>query len=300
MGCFADLISGRNRRSAPAVLASLLILAAASRPMRAQASAHYVFVSDQRIVTVELIDQDTVILNYINVSDTIQFIRAPQVVIRDAAGNLYRGHVIENENPEDPSKRYTVGTLVEAKTFQGYTILGNFQFQSPPVQAIFRVGGVILELYGVTPRDFERFAAKIGELDLDWPNAKQAVQAAGFNQGYGQAHHPGEPRFEELEHEIPDLDLLPPTPLSGPAPRLPASESKRPDPVVVQLSMLVTRYGAMQNIEVKQGINKKLDQMAIDTVRNSWKILPAISKGELSDATLTLNVVFAREDSGEH
>jgi hypothetical protein len=34
--------------------------------------------------------------------------------------------------------------------------------------------------------------------------------------------------------------------------------------------------------------------MALDTVRNTWRFLPAISKGEIVSSELTLNVRFRR------
>ena len=48
------------------------------------------------------------------------------------------------------------------------------------------------------------------------------------------------------------------------------------------------------DLEVVESVNEELDQMALDTVRNSWRFLPAISKGEIVSSELTLNVRFRR------
>jgi len=83
-------------------------------------------------------------------------------------------------------------------------------------------------------------------------------------------------------------------PLANPSPRLPTSEAARSDPVMVRVKAAVSRHGGLHNVQVVEGINDRLDQIAVETVRNSWVFLPAISNNEIVDSQVTLNILFKR------
>lgn len=258
---------------------------------------HYFFLSDRRIVTVELIDAQKAILNYINLGDTFEIIQAPMLLFLDSTDRPHRGHVIQIENPSDPAKLFKVTALIKPGQYEGYSILGRYDFQSPPQKAFFKVSSRIIELEPVSEEDFELLAARIGELDLSIKSGKQMVLGAGFHRGHGLLYSAGTEEAEELEKYFPDsdLELLAPVLLSAPQPALPSSFADLPDPVIVQLSAFVSRSGGVHRVRVMQGINPKLDELAVDTVQNSWTFLPAISKGEIANTQLTLNVVFRRK-----
>lgn len=256
---------------------------------------HYFYLSDQRVVTVELLDAQKAILNYINLSDGFEIIQAPMLVLLDGAGKPSYGHVIEVDNPSEASERFKVSDLLKPREYKGYNILGKYNFEPAPAKAYFKVGSRILEMEPLSKEDFELVAARIGEIDLAGQSPERVVREAGFNRGYGVLHRAGGEGSEELEKLFRDLELVPPILLANPQPGLPKSALNLPDPVVVKLSALVTRSGGVHKLEVRQGINPTVDEIAIEAVRNSWKFLPAISKGEVADATLTLNVVFQRK-----
>ena len=260
----------------------------------ASGTRQFFFLSDQRIITVELINEQKSILNYINLGDSFEIIQAPQLLILDAEGHPYHGHLIEVEDPTDPSERFKVTELIQPDRYVGYNIWGNYRFQAPPEKVFLKVGSRIVELELVSKSDFNLLASKIGNLDLAMENGKQMVLTAGFRQGYGTIYGSGAAEVQQIENHFPDLELLAPVLLEGAQPTLPASFAHLPDPVVVELSGRVSRSGALSDIEVVHGVAPRLDQLARETAQNTWMFLPAISKGKIADIQLTFNVVFRR------
>ena len=260
----------------------------------ASGTRHYFFLSDQRIITVELINEQKSILNYINLGDSFEIIQAPELLILDAEGRPYHGHVIEVEDPTHPSERFKVTELIQPDRYVGYNIWGNYRFQAPPEKVFLKVGSRIVELEPVSESDFNLLASRIGNLDLTMEDGKQMVLTAGFYQGHGTIYGSGATEVEQMEIHFPDLELVPPVLLESARPALPSSFAHLPDPVVVELSGRVSRSGALSDIEVVHGIAPRLDQLARETAQNTWTFLPAISKGKVADTQLTFNVVFRR------
>ena len=255
---------------------------------------YYLYLSDVRIVTIEITDSKTVILNYINFGDAFDTVQPPWLVLVDRAGNPHRGHLIEVEGASYEAGRYKAFDLIRPNSFAGYSILGNFRFKAPPQKAFLKIGGRILELESISSDDFELVAARIGELDLGVENSKAAVMRAGFETGFGSMYRAGSTESQSLEAFFPDEEVVPTVLLSNPSPRLPSSEASRPDPVLVVIGVTVSPAGGLYDLEVKEGINEALDELAVETVRNSWVFLPAISKKKVVESRLTLNVVFRR------
>ncbi len=256
---------------------------------------HYLYLSNQRVITVELIDEQKAILNYINLGETFEMVQAPMLLILDSEGNVYRGHLMEIEDSTDPVKRFQIGKLIKPREYEGFDILGNYRFTGTPRKAFLRLGTRIIALQSLSPEEFELAAAKIGGLDLAIENGRQMVMEAGFRQGHGTIYNAGDEGIAGLEKYFPDLDLLAPVVLSEPKPALPLSFAHLPDPVTVLLKAVVSQTGGLFEVEVAEGIDPTLDEMARQTVSNSWTFLPAISKGEISPSEVTLEVVFQRD-----
>ncbi len=276
------------------LLAALLVqqAPAAWGSSAAQGSRHYFYLSDKRVVTLELIDESTVILNYINLSDTIAILRAPNVVVRESGGGEFRGHVIDTEGQEED--RYKVSQMIKPRQLGGISVLGSFRFESPPSQAFLKIGGRVMELESITAEEFDVVASRVGEMDFQAVNTKRMIESVGFRRGFGDQHRAGGDRYAELRLLFPDLDLLPPVIVKGPRPLLPRAFAGLSEPVVVRLEAGVSRTGGLYNVQVRKGVDPKLDQIAIDAVRNTWTVLPAISKSEVADSTAVLNVLFDR------
>ena len=258
-------------------------------------SHHHLYLSNQRVITVELISKQRTILNYINLGEIFETVQAPMLLILDSEGKIYRGHLMEIEDSTDSGDRFKIEELIKPGEYKGFDILGNFRFTGTPQKAFLRLGARIIALQSLSPEEFELAASKIGGLDLAIADGKEMVMEAGFRQGHGTIYDAGEEEIAGLEKYFPDLDLLAPVVLSEPKPTLPKSFAHLPDPVTVLLKAVVSQTGGLFEVEVAEGVDPKLDEMAVQTVYNSWAFLPAISEGEIIPSEVTLGVVFQRD-----
>lgn len=254
----------------------------------------FLYVSDQRIVTVEPSDAETVYLNYINLGDSFEILTAHQLVLVGADGKVTRGHVFRLENPEDVSLPFNVQELIRPGRFTGYRVEGKFDLGGPPRRVLLKVSGRILELEAMPSREFELAVARIGELSLSNTDRRSALERAGFFRGYGKLTMSGDDEAAGIDPWFEEFPVFPPVPVAAPQPRLPSSESHLADPVLVRVSAVVSRSGGLRDVQVAEGLGGKLDQIAVQTVQNSWRFLPAISGTQVAEANVKLNVVFQR------
>lgn len=277
-----------------AVLALALAGVLLAQPKRISGTRQYMYLSDQRILTLEVVNSERVILNYINVGQAYDLVEAPMVVLLDELGGSYRGHVIAVEPVTDPAERYRVSELLPPKQFKGFTILGNFRMEAPAKSAYFKTGGRVIELEALSTEDFDKAAAMVAGIDMTTDDPKFALQRAGFRRGYGKIFFAGSPEANELEKWFAQGEVLAPIPVYRPAPKLPAKFSSLPNPVVVELKLSVSKSGGLYQFQVAKSPNPEIGELAMETVKNSWRFLPAISKGQVADANLTLRVTFER------
>ncbi len=280
-----------------AALALWVVAAMAPAPVlgrEASGARHFVYVSDKRIVTLELpLDKNKAILNYINLDDVVELIDASGLLVLDAEGGGHLGHLILKEDADPSEGLYQVSVLVKPKQYRGYDILGDFRFASPPERAYLRLGSRIVRLQPLDDEEFEVEAAKISRVDLS-AEPKFALADAGFWRGMGDLYFADDPESDELQSRFPGAGPRPPILVANPAPRLPEKWKALPDPVIVTLRVGVTAQGALVKLEVIEGVNPELDRQALETVRNSWRFLPAVANAEPAGAEMVLNVVFDR------
>ena len=275
------------------VVLGLMIWALAGGSVAGEGSRYFLYLSDQRIVTVELLDPAMAILNFINLGDSFEAVRAYELVLVDGEGRTGQGHLIVREDPPSPREVYQVSGLVKPQSFLGYNIAGRYDFAAPPEECYLKVGGRILELEPLTGEQFDQLASMVSELDLKAANSAAMVRDVGFTRGYGVLHRAAE-IDARLRGYFPDDEVIPTIMVEGSEPKLPSNAAHLTDPVVVVVSVTVSPWGGVFDLEVVESVNEELDQMALDTVRNSWRFLPAISKGEIVSSELTLNVRFRR------
>jgi len=257
--------------------------------------SQYIYLSDQRIVTLEIVDSNNLILNYINLGDSFEMLQATMVALVDSSGRHFNGHLISLEGEEEPSNRYKISELINPGKFAGHLIVGDFRTANPIERVFLQISGRILELESLSLDEFELQAARIGELDLAAEDRKWAIERAGFSRGFGELFFAGTEEAKAVEGFFVTSDVLAPVNLANPSPLLPSSESTRPDPLVVRVKAVVSRQGGLRDIRMAEGLSPKLDEIAMETVRNSWVFLPAISNNEIVEAEVTLNIVFRRQ-----
>ena len=278
------------------LLASLSLILLSLCGLEAQHGvSQFVYLSDQRIVTLEHVDSNNLILNYINLSDSFEMLEAPMVVLVDSSGVHFNGHLIGLDEGVDPNNRYKVSELIQPGEFAGYLILGDFRTRNPIERAFLQISGRILEMESLDSEEFELLAARIGDLDLAVEDRKFALERAGFSRGFGELFFSGSEEAKAAEVFFEKKDVLAPVTLANPSPLLPSSELSRPDPVVVRVKAVVSRQGGLRDVQLAEGISPKLDEIAVETVRNAWVFLPAISNNEIVEAEVTLNIVFKRQ-----
>src|SRR5690606_13759024 len=147
-------------------------------------------------------------------------------------------------------------------------------------------------------KEFDLFASRVARLELGDPDRKLALQRVGFDRGFGEMLFTGTPEAAELEKFFPDDNLLAPQILSSPPPRLPGDFEHLPEPVQVRVRLFVSQVGGTSNFEVVNGVEPTLDRMAVETVRNSWTFLPAVSNNQVVATEVTLLVTFVRSERG--
>ena len=261
----------------------------------AEAGFHrFLYVSDQRVVTVEIIDEGETILNYINLGQNFELLESTNLLILDATGGGYRGHLFKRDQADEEGQAFHVTDLVAPRQFKGYSILGNFRFKAPPVAAYFRLGGRVLELTPLTLQEFDKTADRVVNLNLEVENSTLALYDAGFHQGVGKLLRVGSLEGDQIGTLLADSELYPPIVLKNPAPRLLSKFSHLPDPVVVRIRLDVTAGGGLLDHSVEEGVDPELDQIALEVVRNSWIVLPAIVEGKTAATDLVVRVVFER------
>ncbi|UCF38555.1 MAG: energy transducer TonB [Acidobacteriota bacterium] len=265
-----------------------------SRAAAVDSPRQFLYLSDHRIITLELVDDSSVILNYINLDTTFDLLRARDVVLVDDSGKGYRGHLFQVEEEVGSENPYKVSYLIKPGEFSGFVIVSNFELKAPLQTAYLKIAGRIIQLEAVSAENFEVVASRIGELNLSADDTVEAIRRAGFRRGFGDLVFSGAADAGDVEGYFKDESVVAPVPLKAPKPRLPSSESRLPDPVFVRISAYVGTSGGLRNLAVVEGLNEKLDKIAIETVRNSWVFLPAIADGKLAGAELKLNIVFQR------
>lgn len=276
----------------------LLLLVSHPAPAEPMTGGRFLYLSDQRVVTLEVFDSTQAVLNYINLGNSYEMLQAASIAVLDSQGVVWPGQVFEDEDAKDPRERFLAGSLIPPGGMVGFTLRGRFGSSFPPETALMEIGGRILKLEVLSEDAFEMAAARISEMNLTQQDRKLMIQLAGFQRGFGRMFFSGTEEAAPFEDRIPRGEVLPPLLVSNPKPRLSSKWAHLPDPVVVQLRAQVSRSGAVFNVQVQEGVDPEIDEMAVQTVENSWVFLPAISRGSVADAEVTLNVVFERLPPG--
>jgi len=276
----------------------LLLLSAGIFPattVLGQRGTGFLYLSDQRIVTLEVVDGKSAVINYLNLAESYSLFVPSNLVLEGSDGEWKRTQVIRNEDPSQDGARYFASHLIKPGEVYGVEVMGDLRINGPVTGACLRAEGRILIFEKLNRRDFEVAAARISGIDLDRRNRKDALQRAGFQRGFGRMLFEGTPETEVYNRYFPDDPVFGPVAVSDPKPLLPSAFRQLPDPVMVRIGGSISRFGALKDAEVLEGINPTLDELALETVRGSWQFIPAVQGTEVADAEVKLNVVFRRE-----
>ena len=255
---------------------------------------HFLYVSDQRVVALEILDEGEAILNYINLGSNFQLLESNNLLIIDSTGQSYRSHLFKGDETDEKGQNFQVTELIAPKDYMGYSVLGNFRFLSFATSAYLRVGSRVLELEPQDPETFERFSNLIGKISLKTEDTTLSLYDAGFKHGLGRLLSIGSSEATPVASLLGKKEVVPPVVYKSPSPRLIPKFYHLPDPVVIGVRLQLTSMGGIKNPSIEEGLSSDLDQIAIEVVKNSWVFLPAVSRGRTTGSEIVVRVKFER------
>lgn len=277
------------------VLLLLVTFAGSAVTGYGQPGSGYLYLSDQRIVTLEVVNDNSAVINYLNLGEAYSVFIPSNLIIFGNQGQWKRAQVIKNENLADTESRFFASSLIKPGKVYGVEVLGDLGLEGQVEGACLRIEGRILVFEHLNKRDFEVALARISNIDLDRKNRKSALQRAGFHRGFGRMIFEGTEASEKYEVYFMEDPVFGPVALADPKPLLPSAFRHLPDPIVVRIACFISKFGGLKETEVLEGVDPILDELALETVRASWQFLPAVQGNEVAETEVKLNVVFRRE-----
>lgn len=286
----------RSRGVRGGVWLGMLFTILSATPLAAEDDARaFAYVGSNSIITAEIAGPSSFILNYINLSDYVIVVQPNEFIYRGASERFHIGQVFEQEKKDSRGElqKYAASILLRSRSLTGLTILGDFQEQDAIEELSLRVGSRRYYLQPMGKIDFEILAAKIGELDLDNPNPREALANANIQDIGSVKSTDGTSEWDRdwkglIRPDGVNLPKIIVKPEVAPTPEaVKAGTSGR-----VRLSAVITRNGGIQDLKVEKGLGRGLDDRAMEAVRNSWIFLPATRNGEVVEGRLDFFVDF--------
>lgn len=286
------------KRTTPGRLAlSLLFLASAFPwPVRGAETRTFAFVDSRYAITAEIASEHKFVVNFINLSDFVVVLQPNEFIYKGASGRFYIGQVFEMETRDvrGELQRYSASYLLKGRSFAGLTIAGAFREKDRIEELSVRIGAKRYYLQAVEAAEFEQLAAKISGIDLEASNPSEALSEANIPALGTLRSTDGTSDWDRDWQGLITADgINPPKILERPEIEPPETIRKSKTYGKVRISALINRSGGIQDLKVVKGLEKNLDKRALEGVRNSWLFLPATKNGEVTDASVILEVVFA-------
>jgi hypothetical protein len=286
--------------TAPARLAAWTVLWAALALFVGSANANpqtFAFVGPDNVITAEVAGEYSFVVNFINLSDYVHVIQPSDFIYRGASGQRYIGQVYELEHHDSLGimQKYSASTLVKGHSSSGLNIVGLFREKDAIEELSIRIGSRRFYMQGLEKSPFEELMRKIGELDLDSTDTSAMFEALNIREtGYVKSTDGTAAWNSDWEGLVVD-GVNPPRAIETPPIFLPRDGSKSKGDVTIKVSCLINQNGGIENLKVVKGVNRKLDQKALDGVTNSWVFLPATRNGEVYEALLEFNVILKEQ-----
>jgi TonB family protein len=253
------------------------------------------FVNSSYIITAELSSEHTFVVNFINLSDFVTVVQPGDFIYRSASGLHYIGQVYELEHKDlrGEIQKYSASILIKAHSFEGLNIVGQFLEQDHIDELSIRIGGGRFYLEPMEKIRFEELVRKIESLDLASSNVTEMFQEANIQETGRYESTDGSPEWDrDWEGLITEDGINPPRALENPPVTFPEDARKSRQNREVRVSCLITKNGGIRNLKVIKGIDRDLDQRAMDGVANRWIFLPATKNGEVYETAFEFNVGF--------
>ncbi len=255
----------------------------------------FAYVGPQYIITAEVGTDHTFIVNFINLSDFVIVVQPNDFIYKGASERFYIGQVYDQEHKDNrgESFRYSASVLLKGHSFTGLTIVGAFHEQDQIEELSVRIGAKRFYLQPQDKNQFDQLAAKIGNLDLENPNSRAALQDANIPEMGTMKTTDGTSEWDRDWQGLLRADGVNPPKIIERPEIVPTDEARRKNTYgKVRLSAVINRNGGIQDLRVEKGLGRGLDERALEGVKNSWVFLPATRNGEVVETTIYFEVDF--------
>lgn len=253
----------------------------------------FAFVDARHVITVEAASEHTFVVNFINLSDYVIVIQPADFIYRGKSGQHYIGQVYELKHQDSLGnlQKYSASVLVRGRSFEGLNIVGLFREQDAIEELSVRVGSRRFFLQGLDKPVFEELVKKVENMDLYSEDVPGMLQSLNIREmGYAKDTDGSAEWDKDWEGLLTEDGINPPRIIQNPPIYYPADASRHKESGVVRLSCVVTKNGGILNLKVVKGVDRKLDQRAMDAVANSWVFVPATKNGEVFESLLEFSV----------
>ncbi len=255
----------------------------------------WAYVGAQYIITAEIAGPRSFIVNFINLSDFVIVVQPNEFIYRAASGRFYIGQVFDQESKDNRGQvyRYSASVLLKGRSYTGLTILGAFREQDEIEEVSVRIGAKRYYLDPLEKTEFDQLAVKVGELDLDNPRPRAALQEANILDRGSVRTTDGTSEWDRDWQGLLQPDGLNLPKLIERPPVQPTEEARRTNTYgKVRLSALINKNGGIEDLRVEKGLGRGLDDRALEAVKNSWVFLPATKNGEVLEGRVFFEVEF--------
>jgi TonB family protein len=282
------------RAGLPFCLLEMAISVAICYP-QAATPQQWAYVGPQYIITTEIAGPYSFVVNFINLTDFVIVVQPNEFIYRGSSGRYYIGQVFDLESKDNRGEtyKYSASILLKGHSFTGLNILGAFHEQDQIQELSVRIGAKRYYLAPLEKVEFEQLANRIGELNLENPNPRSALQDADLGDLGNMKTTDGTSEWDQDWQGLLQPDGLNLPRIVVKTPVQPTEEARKSHTYgKVKLSALITKNGGIEDLRVVKGLGKGLDDRAVEAVKNSWVFLPATRNGEVLEGRVSFDVDF--------
>ncbi|MBI1748357.1 MAG: energy transducer TonB [Acidobacteria bacterium] len=251
------------------------------------------YVGPEIILTLEFINSSAVILNVINLSDHAVLFEPKNLIFKSRAGLRSIGQVIDMPETDNRGNtwKYRATFLILPRASQGFTVRGALQGITELESVLVKFGGRRYYLAMVAQTEFDHLAAKISDIDLAATDFTKLFDQLKIPTLGKQTFPTGPAAAEEDTRGLITAEGVNPPRVVTKLP-VPLTESARKGGLrgPIKVSGLVTRDGDWLNAKAIGEVGYGMKERVLESVKNSWRFLPATKNGEVVDATVTIVV----------
>ncbi|HQF85813.1 MAG TPA: energy transducer TonB [Acidobacteriota bacterium] len=261
------------------LLAALLCATGLAGAARAQSA--FAYTDSSRVVTLEFKSDTLAIINVINFTDTAFVLEPHHLVGIKRNGLTVVGQVFTEIKPGNVVV-YSAFRMIPPRAAMGTDILGAFQFDQDMVKIYLSWSGRFLELEALSSERFESLMGRLAELDLTVANVPKMFQQRQIpDLGVYIPYEEGDAVRDLHDGCLTADGINPPRIIKRPQPRLTPEAAAAGFAGVVEAIARMDPSGNVSEIRLSPEPPHGMAERIRETIRNSWKFLPATYNGEV-------------------